>query len=99
MIPPIPGLAEAGWLDNASVMELRELPAHLIVLGGGYIGCEFAQMFRRFGSEVARGHHGYQVTSSAKRPPLAATATRSRWRVNRTLAAIPSAPPATTSLV
>jgi pyruvate/2-oxoglutarate dehydrogenase complex dihydrolipoamide dehydrogenase (E3) component len=52
MIPPIPGLADTPHLDNASVMELRELPRHLVVLGGGYIGCEFAQMFRRFGSEV-----------------------------------------------
>jgi len=52
MIPPIPGLAETPHLDNASVMDLRNLPRHLVVLGGGYIGCEFAQMFRRFGSEV-----------------------------------------------
>ena len=52
MIPPIAGLAETPHLDNASVMELRELPRKLVVLGGGYIGCEFAQMFRRFGSEV-----------------------------------------------
>lgn len=51
-IPPIPGLDGVPWLDNASVMALRELPSHLIVLGGGYIGCEFAQMFRRFGAEV-----------------------------------------------
>lgn len=51
-IPPVPGLAEAGGLDNGSIMALRELPKHLVVLGGGYIGCEFAQMFRRFGSEV-----------------------------------------------
>lgn len=51
-VPPIPGLEETPSLDNASVMELRHLPSHLIVLGGGYIGCEFAQMFRRFGSQV-----------------------------------------------
>lgn len=51
-IPPIPGLDQVPSLDNASVMELRQLPSHLAVLGGGYIGCEFAQMFRRFGSEV-----------------------------------------------
>jgi pyruvate/2-oxoglutarate dehydrogenase complex dihydrolipoamide dehydrogenase (E3) component len=51
-IPPIPGLDGVPWLDNASVMALRQLPLHLIVLGGGYIGCEFAQMFRRFGAEV-----------------------------------------------
>jgi pyruvate/2-oxoglutarate dehydrogenase complex dihydrolipoamide dehydrogenase (E3) component len=52
MIPPIPGLADSGHLDNTSVMDVRDLPKHLVVLGGGYIGCEFAQMYRRFGSEV-----------------------------------------------
>jgi len=50
--PPIDGLSEVPWLDNATVMQLRDLPPHLLVLGGGYIGCEFGQMFRRFGSEV-----------------------------------------------
>jgi pyruvate/2-oxoglutarate dehydrogenase complex dihydrolipoamide dehydrogenase (E3) component len=49
---PITGLDAVPWLDNRRVMELRESPGHLLVLGGGYIGCEFAQMFRRFGSEV-----------------------------------------------
>ena len=52
LVPPIDGLAQVPWLDNATVMQLRELPAHLLVLGGGYIGCEFGQMFRRFGSRV-----------------------------------------------
>jgi pyruvate/2-oxoglutarate dehydrogenase complex dihydrolipoamide dehydrogenase (E3) component len=51
-VPPLPGLADAPWLDNRSVMALRALPRHLLVLGGGYIGCEFAQMFRRFGAPV-----------------------------------------------
>src|SRR5258708_7660935 len=51
-VPPIPGLDSVPWLDNKRVMELRELPAHLLVLGGGYIGCEFGQMFRRFGSRL-----------------------------------------------
>jgi pyruvate/2-oxoglutarate dehydrogenase complex dihydrolipoamide dehydrogenase (E3) component len=50
--PPIPGLPGVPWLDNRRVMELRELPAHLVVVGGGYIGCEFAQVYRRLGSEV-----------------------------------------------
>ena len=50
--PAIPGLASIPYLDNASIMELDILPEHLIVLGGGYIGLEFAQMFRRFGSRV-----------------------------------------------
>jgi pyruvate/2-oxoglutarate dehydrogenase complex dihydrolipoamide dehydrogenase (E3) component len=51
-VPPVPGLDAVAWLDNKTVMELRTPPAHLVVLGGGYVGCEFAQMFRRFGSEV-----------------------------------------------
>lgn len=51
-IPPVPGLDGVPYLDNTSVMALRALPAHLLVLGGGYIGCEFAQMFRRFGAQV-----------------------------------------------
>lgn len=48
----VEGLDSVGWLDNASLMELAEVPEHLIVLGGGSIGLEFAQMFRRFGSRV-----------------------------------------------
>ena len=51
-IPPIPGLAEAGYLDNESALELRELPRRLAVLGAGPIGCEFAQIFARFGVRV-----------------------------------------------
>lgn len=48
----IPGADRVPVLDSTSIMELDELPEHLIVLGGGYIGLEFGQMFRRFGSEV-----------------------------------------------
>lgn len=50
--PPVPGLDTVDWLDSSSIMELRDVPRHLLVVGGGYIGLEFAQMFRRFGSEV-----------------------------------------------
>jgi len=50
--PPLEGLESVPWLDYETVMQLRELPAHLLVLGGGYIGCEFGQMFRRFGAQV-----------------------------------------------
>jgi pyruvate/2-oxoglutarate dehydrogenase complex dihydrolipoamide dehydrogenase (E3) component len=50
--PPIAGLGGVPWLDNRRLMELRELPAHLVVIGGGYIGCEFAQLYRRLGAEV-----------------------------------------------
>jgi pyruvate/2-oxoglutarate dehydrogenase complex dihydrolipoamide dehydrogenase (E3) component len=51
-VPPIPGLDRIRFLDSTSVMELTELPEHLVVLGGGYVGLEFCQMFRRFGSRV-----------------------------------------------
>ncbi|MBO3751415.1 mercuric reductase [Streptosporangiaceae bacterium NEAU-GS5] len=50
--PAIDGAGDARVLDSTSIMELDELPEHLIILGGGYIGLEFGQMFRRFGSEV-----------------------------------------------
>jgi pyruvate/2-oxoglutarate dehydrogenase complex dihydrolipoamide dehydrogenase (E3) component len=52
LIPELPGLDGIPFLTNASLMDLRELPAHLVVLGGGYIGCELGQMFRRFGSAI-----------------------------------------------
>ena len=50
--PPIPGLTETGFLDSTSIMELGKTPEHLIVIGGGFIGLEFGQMFRRFGADV-----------------------------------------------
>jgi pyruvate/2-oxoglutarate dehydrogenase complex dihydrolipoamide dehydrogenase (E3) component len=57
-IPRIEGLDTVDYLTNASVMELRALPEHLLVLGGGYIGLEFGQMFCRFGSRVTVVHRG-----------------------------------------
>ena len=51
-IPPIDGLDGIEWLDNERLMQVTELPTRLLIVGGGYIACEFAQMFRRFGSEV-----------------------------------------------
>ncbi len=56
--PRLKGLAEAGYLTNESMMELQEVPGHLLILGGGYIGLEFGQMFRRFGSQVTVIHNG-----------------------------------------
>ena len=50
--PAIPGLRDVPWLDNRRVMELAERPAHLVVVGGGYVGCELAQAYRRFGADV-----------------------------------------------
>jgi pyruvate/2-oxoglutarate dehydrogenase complex dihydrolipoamide dehydrogenase (E3) component len=52
-IPDIPGLDSVDFLTNRTIMELTTLPEHLIVLGGSYIGLEFGQMFRRFGSRVS----------------------------------------------
>lgn len=52
LVPPITGLAEVPYLTNTSIMDVDTLPSHLIILGGSYIGLEFAQMYRRFGSEV-----------------------------------------------
>ncbi|HKI57748.1 MAG TPA: mercuric reductase [Trueperaceae bacterium] len=51
-LPPIDGLDDVPYLTNASLMELGEVPEHLLVIGGGYVGVEFAQAFRRFGSRV-----------------------------------------------
>src|SRR5262245_21129068 len=51
-VPPIAGLGDVRFLDSTSIMELETLPSHLVVLGGGYIGLEFSQMFRRFGARV-----------------------------------------------
>lgn len=51
-IPPVPGLAEFGPLTNVELLELDRLPEHLVVVGGGYVGLEFAQAYRRFGSRV-----------------------------------------------
>jgi pyruvate/2-oxoglutarate dehydrogenase complex dihydrolipoamide dehydrogenase (E3) component/uncharacterized membrane protein YdjX (TVP38/TMEM64 family) len=54
LVPPIPGLAEVGCLTSDSVWNLRALPPRLVVLGGGPIGCELAQCFARFGSQVTQ---------------------------------------------
>jgi pyruvate/2-oxoglutarate dehydrogenase complex dihydrolipoamide dehydrogenase (E3) component len=60
-IPPIPGLADAGPLTHIEALELDRLPAHLVVLGGGYVGLELAQAYRRFGSRVTVVERGPQL--------------------------------------
>ena len=52
VVPDIPGLSDVDYLTNVSVLELDTLPHHLVIVGGGYIALEFAQMYRRFGAEV-----------------------------------------------
>jgi pyruvate/2-oxoglutarate dehydrogenase complex dihydrolipoamide dehydrogenase (E3) component len=62
--PSIQGLDTVPWLDNASLMALRRVPEHLIVIGGGYVGCEMGQMFRRFGARVTIVHTGEHLLSN-----------------------------------
>ena len=62
-IPDIPGLVAAAPLSNVELLELDRLPAHLIVLGGGYVGLELAQAYRRFGSHVSIVETGPQLAS------------------------------------
>src|SRR5260370_19219434 len=63
-IPKITGIDSVPFLTNATIMELLEVPKHLLVLGGGYIGLEFAQMFRRFGTRVTIIHKGERILRS-----------------------------------
>jgi len=60
VVPPIPGLAEAGYYTNESIFDLTELPTRMLVIGAGPIGCELSQAFRRFGSEVMLVEQGPQ---------------------------------------
>ncbi len=50
--PPMPGLDQVEYFTNSSMMDVDFLPRHLVVIGGSYVGLEFGQMYRRFGSEV-----------------------------------------------
>ena len=59
--PDVPGLDPARTLNSTSIMELDVVPPHLLVIGGGYVGLEFAQMFRRFGSQVTIIQRGRQL--------------------------------------
>jgi pyruvate/2-oxoglutarate dehydrogenase complex dihydrolipoamide dehydrogenase (E3) component len=61
--PQVEGLEGVPTLNSTTIMELDEVPEHLLVLGGGYVGLEFAQMFRRFGSEVTIVQRGPQLLS------------------------------------
>ncbi|HEV2676357.1 MAG TPA: FAD-containing oxidoreductase [Aliidongia sp.] len=60
VVPEIPGLDQVSYLTNTSILELDRVPRHLVIVGGSYIGLEFAQMYRRFGADVTvieRGPH------------------------------------------
>jgi len=77
-VPPIDGLDDVPWLDNSRIMQLRRVPDHLIVLGGGYIGCEFAQMFRRFGAKVTVADRDERLLSTEE--PEASAALEGAFR-------------------
>src|SRR3546814_4550295 len=51
-VPEMPGLDAIDWLTNTSILELDRVPEHLLIVGGSYIGLEYAQMHRRFGADV-----------------------------------------------
>jgi len=60
-VPPIDGVKDLPWMDSARLLELETLPNHLIIIGGGYIGVEFSQVFKRFGSDVTIIQSGDQL--------------------------------------
>ncbi len=60
-VPPTPGIEDIDYLDNTTILDLKAVPEHLIVVGGGYIGLEYAQAFRRFGSCVTIIERGEQI--------------------------------------
>jgi mercuric reductase len=62
-VPPIPGIEEVDWIDHISALELEKLPESLLVVGGGPVGVEFAQIFARFGSRVTIVNHGPQIAA------------------------------------
>ncbi len=91
-VPNISGIHRVPYLTNRTVMDLEEVPDHLIVLGGAYVGLEFGQMFRRFGSRVTVVDHNDRIIS--REDPEVSEALRDAleaegigFRLNRTLQA------------
>ena len=74
-IPPIDGLQTVPYLTSRTMLDVREIPDHLVVIGGGYVGCEFAQMFRRFGSRVTVVQRAARLLSAEDPEISAAVAT------------------------
>ncbi len=64
-VPPIPGIEAVDWIDHVSALELTKVPESLLVVGGGPVGLEFAQIFARFGSRVTVVNHGPQIAARA----------------------------------
>jgi mercuric reductase len=64
-VPDVPGIDEIDWIDHISALELESVPESLLVVGGGPVGLEFAQIFARFGSRVTVVNHGPQIAARA----------------------------------
>ena len=64
-VPPIPGIEDVDWIDHITALELGEVPESVLVVGGGPVGLEFAQIFARFGSRVTVVNHGPQIAARA----------------------------------
>ena len=62
-VPDIEGLQEVGYLTSTSILDLDYVPEHILIIGGNYIGIEFGQMFRRFGSQITMLEHGARIMS------------------------------------
>lgn len=74
-VPPIPGLKEAGYLDNVSVLNLKKLPRSMIIIGAGYIGCEYGHCFSALGTKVTLiGRH--PVVLDDEDPEISAIVTK-----------------------
>ncbi|PYK22742.1 MAG: FAD-containing oxidoreductase [Verrucomicrobia bacterium] len=63
-VPPLRGIDQVSYLNNSTMMDVDFLPEHLVVIGGSYVGLEFAQMYRRFGSEVTIVERGPRLIKS-----------------------------------
>jgi pyruvate/2-oxoglutarate dehydrogenase complex dihydrolipoamide dehydrogenase (E3) component len=74
-VPDIPGLADVPFLNSTSIMELAKVPPQLLVLGGGYVGLEFAQLFRRLGSRITVVQRAPQLLSGEDKDIADAVAT------------------------
>jgi mercuric reductase len=66
-VPQIPGIEEVDWIDHVSALEVERVPESLLVVGGGPVGLEFAQIFSRFGSHVTVVNHAVQIAARADR--------------------------------
>ena len=79
-VPDMPGIDEVSYLTNSTIMDIDFLPEHLVIVGGSYIGLEFAQMYRRFGSQGDRRREGFAPHLAGKTPTSPTPSRRSSRR-------------------